>query len=408
MQELNVALAVIALVIILVGTFSKLIKKSLVQEPMIAVLVGVAVGPYGLGWLNIEHWGDENAVLEQASRLTLAIGLMGVALRLKRDCVAVLLRPVAWLLTLGMLGMWLASSLVAGWALGLSLWGALLIGAIVTPTDPVVASSIVTGPFAKNKLPARLRDALSFEAGANDGLAYLFVMLSIFMVEHSAAEAWSKWLVESVAIGVVTAAVIGVIVGFGAAKLLEFAEKRNIVENTSLLGYTVAFSLFTLGAAKLVGADALISVFLAGLVFNLSSDREEEHEEENIQEAVAKLFTLPMFVLFGIALPLEQWGQMGWPLLAAVVAVLIFRRPPVIFMLLPALRRPLRFQDVTYLSWFGPIGIAAVYYAAVARAHTSDPAIWYIASAVVCASIVGHGITAAPLSRLYARHSDQD
>ncbi|HEV7346220.1 MAG TPA: sodium:proton antiporter [Devosia sp.] len=405
MPQLNIALAVIALVIILVGAFSKVVKKSLVQEPMLAVVVGVAVGPYGLGWLQIDTWGDQNTVLEQASRLTLAIGLMGVALRLKRHSVRSLMRPATWLLTVGMLGMWLLSSLIAAWAFGLPLWAALLVGAVVTPTDPVVASSIVTGPFAKKNLPLRVRDALSLESGANDGLAYLFVMLAIFMVQHDADEAWGRWAVQSVATGLLGATVIGVAVGWSAARLLAFADKHKTVENASLLGYTVAFSLFTLGMAAFVGADALISVFLAGLVFNFSTDRDEEHEEEHIQEAVAKLFTLPMFVIFGIALPLAEWLQLGWPLLGACVAVLLLRRPPVLALLLPLLRPTLQPRDVAFLGWFGPIGIAAVYYAALARGHTEDPTIWYAASAMVTASIFAHGISAAPLTRLYARHS---
>ena len=117
-----------------------------------------------------------------------------------------------------------------------------------------MASSIVTGPFAKEHLPLRLRDTISFEAGANDGLAYLFVMLAVMMLGHGPDEALSRWVTESLLVGVLGATVIGCIVGYGAAKLLMIAERRGVIENTSLLGYTVAFSLFTLGAAKLLGA----------------------------------------------------------------------------------------------------------------------------------------------------------
>ena len=294
MEQLNVALAVTGAVVLLIGLLSRTIKKSLLQEPTIAVGVGIAVGPYGLGWLDVAHWGEENAVIEQAARITLAIGLMGVALRLHKRSVRALLRPVAWLLTLGMLGMWLASSALAGWLLGLSLWAALLLGAVVTPTDPVVASSIVTGKFAREHLPLRVRDTISFEAGANDGLAYLLVMLGILMLQHPPGEAWTHWLTHSLLLGVGGATLLGCAIGYSAAKLLALAQRRQLVENASLLGYTVAFSLLTLGAAKLLGMDALISVFLAGLVFNLATAEREEQEEQHIQEAVAKLFTLPM------------------------------------------------------------------------------------------------------------------
>ncbi|WP_150303632.1 cation:proton antiporter domain-containing protein [Pseudomonas saliphila] len=405
MQQLNLALAVMGATAVGIALMSSALKRSPVTESILAVAVGIAVGPYGLALLDLAEWGEETAILEQASRLTLAIGLMGVALRIKRDSLKVLWRPMMVLLTIAMLAMWLASSLLAGWLLGLPLWAALLFGAVVTPTDPVVASTIVTGTFAKKHLPLRIRDGLSLESGANDGLAYLFVMLPIFMLTVAPGEAWSKWLLESVLVGVVFASALGCVIGFCAARLLSLAERHRLVDNTSLLGYSVAFSLFTLGFAELLGADAIISVFLAGLTFNLVSDKNDEHEEEKIQEGVAKLFTLPMFVIFGIALPFAEWIELGWPLLVLTLLILILRRPPILLMLYPALRHYWATPDVRFIGWFGPIGIAAIYYANLAHKHMDQPVFWHAGSAIVFASILVHGITAAPLTRLYARHA---
>ena len=179
MEQLDAVLAVTGAVVVVAALLSKPIKKTVLQEPLVAMLVGIVVGPYVLGWLDVAQWGDQNAVLEQTSRVTLAIGLMGVALRLNRQSVWALWRPVVLLLSVGMAGMWLISAGLAGWFLGLSFWTALLLGAVLTPTDPVVASSIVTGGLAKRNLPVRLRDAISLESGANDGLAYVLVMLPI-------------------------------------------------------------------------------------------------------------------------------------------------------------------------------------------------------------------------------------
>jgi sodium/hydrogen antiporter len=402
MNQLNIALAVIGALVVIVGLFTKPIKKSPIQEPILAMLLGVALGPYGLRWLDVAAWGEENRVLEEASRLTLAIGLMGVALRLRPRSITGLLRPLAVLLTLGLLGSWLVSSALAGVVLGLPLWTALLIGSVVTPTDPVVASSIVTGPFSQEKLPLRVRDGLSYESGANDGLAYLIVMLPLLIMSHG-EQGWSRWLSHSLVVGVLLASALGFVIGYGAARLLKWAERKKTVENTSLLGYTLAFSLFTLGMASLLKADALISVFLAGLIFNLHTDRHEEHEEEHVQEAVARLFTLPMFVIFGIALPFSQWAEVGWPLAVLAVLVLLLRRVPVVLGLFPLLRRHFNFCDTAYIGWFGPIGIAAIFYATHARSHSHDPQIWTIASALVFASILAHGATAPWLTIMYEK-----
>ena len=196
--------------------------------------------------------------------------------------------------------------------LGLSFWTALALGAVLTPTDPAGASSIVTGPFAKKHIPLHLRDTISFESGANDGLAYLFVTLAVLMIGHPPDEASSRWLTEALAVGVSQG---GAAVGYVSAKLLTLAHQRGITKNSSLLSSTVAFSLMTLGATASFNADAIIAVFAAGLVFNLTAERSDEEDEEHIQEAMAKLFTLPMFVIFEIALPITEWLRLGWPLL---------------------------------------------------------------------------------------------
>jgi sodium/hydrogen antiporter len=406
MSQLDIALASIGAVVLCLGIISQAIKRGPLQEPLIAVAVGILIGPYGLDWLDIAAWGDPNAILEVAARLALAIGLMGVALRLTRRDIIELWRPVGLLLIVAMLGMCALSSAIAGWWLGAPLWTAVLIGAALTPTDPVVASSIVTGKFAEEHLPDRIRDSISLESGANDGLAYMLVMLPILLLHASPAEAWQRWLTETLLLGVVVATAIGMAMGWGAARLLHWAKERALIESYSFLTYTVALSLFTLGGATLIGADALISVFAAGLAFNLASETSEKHEEESVQEAVNKLFTLPMFVLFGLALPFSDWVRIGWPLLAVAILILILRRLPVVAALFPALRATYSAADCAYIGWFGPIGIAAVYYAAFAVKHTGEEIIWTATSAAILASILAHSLTAAPFTRWYARRSD--
>lgn len=115
------------------------------------------------------------------------------------------------------------------------------------------------------------------------------------------------------------------------------------------------------------------------------------------------LSTLPMFVIFGLALPWEGWIRLGWLLPAIAVAAVLLRRLPVLGVMLPVLRGPLGASDVLFLGWFGPIGVAAIYYATFAVRHTGETIIWEATSAAVLVSILAHGVTAAPLSRLHKR-----
>jgi sodium/hydrogen antiporter len=402
MSQLEIALAVIGATVLLIGLFSQRIKKSLVQEPLLAVGVGALAGPYGFGWLDVQAWGQPDALLERVAEATLAIALMAVALRLTPGALRSLWRPVVLLLTAGMLTMWAASSLLAGWLLGLPLALALLLGAAITPTDPVVASSIVTGPFAERHLPERVRASLSLESGANDGLAYAFIMLPILTLSGTVGTAWQRWMIDTLVIGLVVAALIGAAIGYCAERVLHWATKRHLMESYSFLTFTVTLSLFTLGIASLIGTNALVAVFTAGLVFNLYSNTGERHEEERIQEAFSKLFLLPMFVVFGVALPWDAWPGMGWPLVALIVLTLLLRRLPMMALLYPALRRSYTVRDAAFIGWFGPIGVAAIYYALFAVRHTGDAGIWHATSAIVLASILVHGVTAMPFSRWYA------
>src|SRR3712207_528988 len=178
LTELYVALATIAGLLLILGMLAGLIHESgFLSEPLFALLAGVLVGPAVFDLLDLTGLGDQMMVLEVAALVTLAIALMGVALRLPVGYISSNLRLLAVLLGILMPLMWLACSLLAYLFLGVSFLVALLIGGIATPTDPVVANTIVTGGVAERNLPARLRHATSGESGFNDGLALPFVLL---------------------------------------------------------------------------------------------------------------------------------------------------------------------------------------------------------------------------------------
>jgi sodium/hydrogen antiporter len=408
MDELYLALALIAAAVLSTAIFSQAIEKSPLQEPLIATIFGFVVGPQVLGWIDLSRLGEPLRFMEELSRVTLAIALMGVALRLERNEIVRFRFPAGVLITFGMAGMWLAVGLLAIWLLGVPLWVAALIGAVVAPTDPVVATAIVNGPPAHKYLPARVRATLSLESGANDGLAYLIVMLPIVILAESSVQSWAPALLHSVFVGVVLACIIGAAIGYAAARLLHWSRRRHLIEKYSYLTFMVAVSLFTLAIGHLTGAESLLSVFIAGLVFDMFSDTREKHDEENVQEAFSRLATLPMFILFGAALPIEGWLAQGWPLAMFCIAVLLLRRLPVLAALLPLLRLSLTRLDVTFLGWFGPIGAAAIYYSTFATRHTGVEAIWHVASALTLASVIAHGLTAAAASRAYGRFNTID
>lgn len=408
MHDVNLTLALAMAVVIVLGLLSARLKRSVLSVSLLALAAGVLAGPHVAGLLDPDAWAHKDKILEEAARFTLAISVMGIAVRTPVRDLRALLTPVALLLTLGMAGMWLASSFLAWSVLGLAPLAALLLGAIVTPTDPVIASSIVTGRFASEHLPDRVRSTLSLESGANDGLAYLLVLLPILLLQHAPLvgagleTALLSWLREVVLVGVLLAILIGVALGALSGLALRAADRADLVEEHSFLSFSVALSLLAVSAAKLAGSDGILAAFAAGIALNLAISRKEEQDEENVQEAIGKLFNLPIFVLFGLSLPLADWLELGWTGLVFAGLVLLIRRPPVVLALRPPLATRLTRADVAFLSWFGPVGVAALYYVMLAQAKTGQD-LFAEASLVIVASIVAHGLSAAPCTRFYAR-----
>jgi NhaP-type Na+/H+ or K+/H+ antiporter len=218
MSQLNVTLAITGLAVIGIGLLSSRIDRLPLSGPMLALATGVVTGPLALGWIAPGTWPEAHEVLKEAARLTLAVSVFGIAIRTPLEDFRRVARPVAVLLSLGMLAMWGVSAGIAWGVLGLSPVIALALGAALTPTDPVVASSIVTGPPAERALPDRLRSTISLESGANDGLGYLIVLLPVHFLNHAAAEAWGIWLRDTLLIGVVLAVAIGAATGWLAAR----------------------------------------------------------------------------------------------------------------------------------------------------------------------------------------------
>lgn len=408
MSELNLALLVVGGLILVIGLLSGLVRRSLLSEPLVALLVGVLLGPLALGVLDVARWGSQETILEQAARLTLAIGLMGVALRLPKGEPFRRWRTLAVLLGLVMPLMWLSSGLLVYLILGLPFWVALLVGAVVTPTDPVVSSTIVTGDVAEQNIPAGVRHTLSAESGFNDGLAYPFVLLPILILTYPAEEALSHWLTRTLLWEVGGAVVIGALVGYAAGRLLEWAESKEMIEHTSYLAYTIALSLAVLGGVKLIGSDGILAVFVAGIAFDMAVTESERAQEERIQEAVNRFFILPIFVLLGLSLPWASWLELGWSGVLLICAVLLLRRLPAILLLNPLLGPVRGLRNALFLGWFGPIGVAALYYATLSSGRTGAEEAWVVGSLIICSSILVHGLSATPLTRLYGKHARND
>jgi NhaP-type Na+/H+ or K+/H+ antiporter len=379
------------------GLFSRRVRRWPVSGPMLALLLGVSLGPHGLGAVVVPE-AEQAALLAAAAELLLGVALMGVALRYPFATVCSVARPVTLLVTVAMVAMCAVLAAVAGPLLGIPVADAVLLGAVLAPTDPVLASGIVSGEPAERYLPERLRAVLSIESGANDGLALPLVEIGVALVLVGAAGPGIADGLAAVAVG----AVVGVALGTAIGALLRWVERRHDIEHTAFLVLSLALAICALGTADLLGGATLVAAFAAGLAYGRLVTSEDRRQEDAVDEAANFYLILPLFAVLGAVLPFDGWLDLGWRLPLLFGAVVAVRRLPIVV----ALARPLRLPvvDAAFLGFYGPVGVAALAYLAHAaeRGSVSDT-VWAAATFTIAASTVTYGLTASAGVRLYAR-----
>ncbi|MDG4830320.1 cation:proton antiporter [Solwaraspora sp. WMMD1047] len=398
-MALDVILAAAGTLGVVVAALSGRLRRMPLSAPMLALFVGVLLGPELTGVLDVPVLPDGHAGYEQVARFLLAISVMAVALRfpvrqIRRETGSVLL-----LLLVGMLGMTLVTGAAAALILGLPLAVAALLGAALSPTDPVLASSAVSGDPAEGAIPLRSRLLLSLESGANDGLALPVVVIAVALAGSDSLAGAGLTALWQVLAAIVIGAGLGAVGGWA----LRAGQAHGATEAAPALLFTLLLAFGVLGVAGLAKTDGVLAVFVAGLVFNAMVDAHERGGSTKADDAINRFLSIPLFLLLGAALPWSDWRDLGWRGVALVTAVLLLRRIP----LLMLLRRPLRLgrPDAIYLGWFGPVGVSAFFYLMLEAGRLDvDRPLVAAGALVVAASVVAHGLTAAAGLRLY-RHA---
>lgn len=397
-MEIDIVLAAVGLLGVAVAALSAKMRRLPISEPLLGLIAGVLIGPAVVNVLQLPPITDETTLLHEASRVLLAVSVMAVALRYPADVLRRLWRPLALLLLVAMPGMALITGALSWLLLAVPFATAALLGAALCPTDPVLASSVVTGEDAERDLPARDRQLLSLESGANDGLALPLVLAAIAIaggVGAGDAALESLWQVLG-------AAAFGAAVGFAGGKALRWGEKYGATDAAPALFFTVVLALGILGVSGILHVDGILAVFVGGLLFNVAGTGADRAAEVPIDEAINRFAVLPLFLLLGAALPWEAWTALGWGGIGLAVGVLLLRRLPLLLLL----RRPLTLKtpDALYLGWFGPVGVSALFYLTLEAERIGiDETVLAAGTLVLVASTVAFGLTGVVGRTLYAK-----
>ena len=420
------------LVYIILGGFTSLfmlcssvIKERLyIGEATVATVCGIIFGPHGANLINPMTWGNTDQITLEFSRIVLVVQCFAVGVELPRAYMEKHWRSVTLLLVPVMTFGWLVTSLFI-WAVfhsWLNWLECLCVAACVTATDPVLASSVVgKGKFAK-RIPKHLRDLLSSESGSNDGMAFPFVYLAIYIIRYGpkADPVALHWFCYTILYECLFGAFYGFVVGYIARRLIRLAHEREWIDRESFLVFYFVLALFCAGSGALLGLDDLLVGFAAGVGFSNDGWFTEKTEESHVSNVIDLLINLSFFVYFGSIIPWDQFnarhsGLDLWRLVVIAVLVLFFRRLPIMLALKPIIPDLKTWREALFAGHFGPIGVGAIFIAILARAEleTEDTTplavlpeppfphlnvielIWPITTFLVITSIVVHGSSIA-------------
>jgi NhaP-type Na+/H+ or K+/H+ antiporter len=378
--------------------------------PIVYVALGMAVFALPLRLPTADPLA-EGDVVERMTELAVIVSLMGAGLKIDRTIGWASWRTTRRLLVLAMPLTIAGVAILGWWAAGLAPAAALLLGAVLAPTDPVLAADVQVGPPG-GEAEDEVRFGLTSEAGLNDGLAFPFTNAAIAMAAAGSAGVGS-WLGGWVLDDVLLKLGIGLTVGLAGGRavgavLFRLPTTRRIAESTE--GFvSLATTLLVYGVAELCHGYGFVAVFVAAYVLRHHERDHEYHEVLHASsESIERLVSAALLVLLGGAVVDGALAPLTLRGAALGLAVVLLVRP--IAGWLALLRTTMPQSERWALAFFGIRGIGSVYYLAHAlnEAEFADAdQLWATVAFVILVSVLVHGVSAAPLmKRVDARREE--
>jgi NhaP-type Na+/H+ or K+/H+ antiporter len=402
MDPYIVTLAILGIIILLTAWLPMMLRRLPLSLPIACLAIGalLAWSPFPL--LPRFNPLENREFTERMTEIVVIVALMGAGLKLDR--------PIGWqrwlttwrLLALAMPLTIAALAFLGSWILGLGVASALLLGACLAPTDPVLASDVQVGPPQTGE-EDEVRFALTSEAGLNDGLSFPFVHLAIALA--LAAKEGTALLQHWALLDVAWRLVAGVVMGWGLGKVfgvLSFRMKESGLAKTQDGFVALGMAFTTYGLTQLIGGYGFVAVFLAAVAFRASERSHDFHEQLHaFAEQIERLLMMVLLVCFGsIAASGQLLAVVDWRVLVVVVLAIVVVRPIIGWVSLIGAGHAS--GETAIIAVFGIRGLGSVYYLAYATGQAefeSVQIVWATVLLIVLVSIVAHGIAVTPAMR---------
>ncbi|GAA5939840.1 uncharacterized protein JCM15063_004319 [Sporobolomyces koalae] len=416
----HLAITILTLFITFFGLFSGFIKERMyIGEAIIATCFGIAFSAYGAGIFAPRTWAEGHHTDEitlELTRIVIALSVFAVGVELPKAYVLRHWKSLAMLLgPIMLMGWMIAGALMYAIIPGLEFLPALVLAAGVTPTDPILASSVVgKGKFAQEHVPSHIRHVLQAESGCNDGAAFPFLYLALFLLlrgHHSVGESVGYWILLVLLYQILLGIIIGAVVGVVARKMLKFSKRRELIDRESMVAMYVALSLLVTGLTTLAGSDDLLAAFACGTAFAWDDWFTESIEESNFSSTIDLLANSAIFIYIGATMPFSAWNNVAttltpWRMILLCLGILTLRRLPGMYALqwwIPDIKTR---REAIFAGHFGPMGVGAIFISTLAASKLPTPQIppadkiellalivVPVTYCIVLSSILVHGLT---------------
>ena len=404
------ALLVIGLLILLVAWLPLVLSRAPLSLPIVCVGIGAA-----LGWVPqlaplIPHPVETPRVVEKMAELIVIVSLMGAGLKIDHPFSFGGWRLTARLLVIAMpLG--IVAFLFAGQALlGLALPAALLLAAVLVPTDPVLAGDVqIERPDSHRD--DEVRFALTSEAGLNDALAFPFVHLALAALASGfTAAMWRDWAIDAVAIRLTVGALMGCAGGWLVGWIIYRMPNKKKLSRTGDGFVALGATLTIYALTEVVHGYGFLAVFVAGLMMRRASGGHDFNDRlHDFADEVERLLMMVLLVVFGGMISATGLlTGIDWRVIAFALVGIFVIRPLTGMISLMGSDRPLGERAI--VAFFGIRGLGSVYYLAYALNHgkfEQPGRLWDALALIVLLSILLHGVTVTPAMRWMDRRREE-
>ncbi|EJT49251.1 Na+/H+ exchanger AnNHA1 [Trichosporon asahii var. asahii CBS 2479] len=361
-DAVHLAYTILGAFVVIFGLFSGFIKEKLyLGEAPIATVTGIILGPHVLGLFDPIGWTHEQHTIDyitlEVTRVVIAIGVFAIGVELPK--------------------------------------------------------AVVGGKFADKHVPSHIRHLLSAESGCNDGAAFPFLYIALFLtLDKSAGHAVGEWFYYTWVYEIIMGTLIGTLLGWSVRKVMQFSERKKIIDRQSFVAQYVSLAILSIGICTLLGSDDLLAAFACGTAFAWDGAFNKATEDSMFSNVIDLLFNCACFIYIGAIIPFKDFGNAAfhlsvWRLIVLAILILLLRRMPIILALYKFIPDLKTFHEAVFVGWFGPMGVGAIFIATLARHHIPEPVndgdtsqvdllqetIVPVVSMLVLASVLTHGLS---------------